>query len=90
MRVNNPREFRLMADGSYPNIKVGIFWSIDDVIVGDGLYLQEAEEYGDALQYGEHYDFWEKLKPVNDTQMKLKSHAYDFYPRGRMVCFPKR
>ena len=77
-------------DGPGPNVKVGIYWSVDDVIIGDAVYLQEAEPYGDALQHGGHYEFWEKLQAGNDSERKFKSHAYDYYPRGRMVCFLKR
>ena len=77
-------------DDSGPHIKVGIYWSVDDVIVGDAVYLHEAESYGDALQHGGHHDFLEKLHPTTEAERKLKSHAYDYYPRGRMVCFPER
>jgi hypothetical protein len=90
MKNCNPCECQQIPDGTGPHIKVGIYWSVDDVIVGDAVYLHEAEEYGDALQHGGHYEFWEKLRPGNDVEWKLKSHAYDYYPRGRMVCFPKR
>jgi hypothetical protein len=77
-------------DGTGPHIKVGIYWSIDDVIVGNAVYLHEAEAYGDALQYGGHHGFWENLKPTTEAERKFKSHAYDYYPRGRMVFFRKR
>jgi len=83
---NNMKPF----DGTGPHVKVGIYWSINDVIVGDAVYLHEAEPYGDALQHGGHYDFWQDLKPATDSERKLKIHEYDFYPRGRMVFFPKR
>ncbi len=72
------------------HFKVGIYWAVNGIIVGDAVYLDEAEEYGDALQYGGHYDFWEQLKPTNGVEKKLKSHDYDYYPRGRMLFFPKR
>jgi len=71
------------------SVKVGIFWLVNNTIVGDVVELDEALPYGDALQYGGHYEFWEKLKAGNDAEHKFKSHAYDYYPRGRMVCFPK-
>jgi len=83
-------ECQAIPDGTGPHLKVGIFWSVDDVIIGDAIYLHEAEEYGDALQHSGHYDFWEKLKAGNEAQRKLRSHAYDYYPRGRMVFFPNR
>lgn len=70
--------------------KVGIFWSVGGVVIGDAVHLLNAEEYGDALQYGGHYEYLEKLKPATEAERKFKSHAYVYYPRGRMVCFPKR
>lgn len=70
--------------------KVGIYWSVDGVIIGEAVCLPDAEEYGDALQHGGHYEFWEKLKAGTEAERKFKAHAYDYYPRGRMVCFPKR
>lgn len=76
--------------GSGPQTKVGIFWSVDGVIVGDAVWLQEAEAYGDALQYGGHYEYWGNLRAGNEAERKLKQHAYDYYPRGRMVFFLKR
>lgn len=76
-------------DGVGTHTKVGIYWNVDNVIVGDAVYLHEAEPYGDALQHGGHFEFWEKLKPTTEVERKLKSHAYDYYPRGRMVSFPK-
>jgi len=90
MKNCNPCECQAKPDGTGPHIKVGIYWSVNDVIVGNAVYLHEADEYGDAIQYGGHYEFWEKLKPSNDAELKLKAHAYDYYPRGRMVCFPQR
>ena len=90
MKYYSPCECQTLPHGNGPHIKVGIYWSVDDVIVGDAVYLHEAEEYGDALQHGGHYEFWEKLRPGNDMERKLKSHSYDYYPRGRMISFPKR
>ncbi len=77
-------------DPIQPELKIGIYWYVDDVIVGDAVTANYAEPYGDALQHGGHYEFWEQLKPGIDAERKLKSHAYDYYPRGRLVYFPKR
>lgn len=77
-------------DGSGPHTKVGIFWSVVGSIVADAVYLYEAEPYGDALQHGGHYEFWQKLKPFTDIERIFKGHAYDYYPRGRVLFFPKR
>lgn len=79
-----------MITGMFINNKVGIFWAVDGVIVGDAVNLPDAEEYGDALQHGGHYEFWEKLKAGTDAERKFKSHAYDYFPRGRMVFFRER
>lgn len=75
---------------SKPHTKVGIFWCIDSIIMGDAVPQEKAEPYGDAIQHGGHYEFWETLVPASESERKFKSHAYDFYPRGRMVLFPKR
>lgn len=71
-------------------MKVGIYWSVEGVIIGEAVELPDAEKYGDALQHGGHYEFWEKLKAGTEAERKFKAHSYDYYPRGRMVCFPKR
>jgi len=83
-------EIERNEDIIHHSAKVGIFWLVDNIIVGDAVNLDEALPYGEALQYGGHYEFWNKLKAGNDAEYKLKSDAYDYYPRGRMVCFPKR
>ncbi|QOX77405.1 hypothetical protein FY034_00085 [Trichlorobacter lovleyi] len=70
--------------------KVGMFWCIEGKVVGEAVILSEAEPYGDALQHGGHYDFWDELKPETDVERRLKSHAYDYYPRGRVVYFKSR
>jgi hypothetical protein len=79
-----------IPDLTQPLQKVGIFWCVAGNIVGDAVAIDNAEPYGEALQHGGHYEFWETLKAGNETERKLKSHAYDYYPRGRMVYFPKR
>lgn len=45
-------------DDSGSHIKVGIYWSVDDVIVGDAVYLHEAESYviNVALDFFEHQE----------------------------------
>ena len=73
-----------------PHTKVGIFWFVDSVIIGDAVPQEEAEPYGDALQYSGHDEFWEHLTSTTVQERKFKSHAYDYYPRGRMVLFLKR
>ncbi|MEZ4600146.1 MAG: hypothetical protein R2940_10215 [Syntrophotaleaceae bacterium] len=70
-----------------PDAKVGMFWCVGETVVAEAVPLSEAEPYGDALQYGGHYDFWLHLKPQTDAERLLKGHAYDYYPRGRVVYF---
>lgn len=70
--------------------KVGMFWCVGEVVVGAAVPLDKAELYGDALQYGGHYDFWSALKPQTVMDRRFKSHAYDYYPRGRVVYFQTR
>lgn len=70
--------------------KVGMFWCINDTVIGEAVPPDEAEPYGDALQYGGHYDFWLGLKPRTEMERQFKSHAYDYYPRGRVVYFQSR
>lgn len=73
-----------------PETKVGMFWCVGETVVGEAVPLSEAEPYGDALQHGGHYDFWLHLKPRTEAERRLKSHAYDYYPRGRVVYFQTR
>ena len=44
----------------------------------------------DILHRGENGWELHEVKSSNDVERKLKSHAYDYYPRGRMISFPKR
>jgi hypothetical protein len=89
---NSPKNFGInrMESSNNQSLNVGVFWLVDNTIVGDVVELDEALPYGEALQHGEHSEFWEKLKASNNAEYKFKSHAYDYYPRGRMVCFPNR
>ena len=68
-------------------LKVGIFWYVDGMVLGESVTLDDAEPYGEALQHGGHHDFWQQLKASTPAEYSFKSHAYDFYPRGRMVWF---
>lgn len=70
--------------------KVGMFWCVGETVIGEAVPLSRAEPYGDALQHGGHYDFWRELKPQTVAERQLKSHAYDYYPRGRVVYFQSR
>lgn len=69
---------------------VGMFWRVGGTVLGEAVPLFEAKPYGDALQHGGHYDFWDELKPKTEVERRFKSHAYDYYPRGRVVYFQSR
>lgn len=71
-------------------MKIGIYFQIEGVILIDSVLLADGEHYGEAIQYGGHYEFWEKLRPSNPLERRFKVHAYDYYPRGRVVYFPER
>ena len=83
-------EIIFIPDPVQPVLKVGIYWCVDNVIVGDAVPIDTAEPYGEALQYGGHYDYWLQMTPSSPSELKLKGHAYDYYPRGRLVVFPAR
>ena len=72
------------------NPKVGIFFFVDSKIIMDTVPVDKGEPYGDAVQHGGHYDFWKSLVPKTMAEKKFKARAYDAYPRGRVVYFPKR
>ncbi|MHB8763297.1 MAG: hypothetical protein ACYDA8_02970 [Deferrisomatales bacterium] len=78
------------AGPRHPDGKVGIYWYVEGVVVGDAVPFLEAEPYGEALQHGGHYEFWLGLKPRNPAERTLKEREYDYYPRGRAVFFPER
>lgn len=71
-------------------MKVGIFFKMDVDILIDSVNVDAGEPYGEAIQFGGHYEFWEKLRPANLCERRFKAHAYDYYPRGRVVYFPRR
>ena len=79
-----------IPSGEMPNQQVGIYWFIDNEVIKDSVLYREGEPYGEAIQHGSHYDFWQALQPTTEIEKKLKSHAYDAHPRGRIVFFPAR
>ncbi len=78
------------AQDTHPQLQVGIYWVVAGQIIGDAVPLAQAEPYGDALQHGGHYEFWSDLQPESTAERQLKTRAYDFWPRGRLVFFPQR
>ena len=83
-------EVVFIPSGKIANQQVGIYWFIDNKVIKDAVYYKQGEPYGEAIQHGSHYKFWQALKPTTDSERKLKSRAYDAYPRGRIVFFPAR
>lgn len=75
-----------------PNPFIGIFWGIIERdctrLLCDKVPLLEGELYGEAITWGEHYDFWESLRsqksPHTLTQVPAWSE-YDEWPRGRVI-----
>jgi hypothetical protein len=70
-------------------MNVGIFFRVSGEFLIDAVPVGAAEPYGDALQYSGHYDYHEALLPETTVGYRFKAHAYDYYPRGRVVYFPK-
>lgn len=71
-------------------MKVGIFFKVESDLLVDFVSVGSGEPYGEAIQFGGHHEFWEKLRPSNLCERRFKAHAYDYYPRGRVVYFPRR
>lgn len=72
------------------NPGVGIYFIVKGHILSDSVELEQAESYGEALQYGGHNDFHEALRPESPIERLFKSMPYDYFPRGRVVYFPNR
>jgi hypothetical protein len=64
---------------------VGIFFVIEGVVVRDSVSIEKGQPYGDHVEHGGHYDYWLNLAPVNVPESTFKAHAYDYFPRGRVV-----
>jgi hypothetical protein len=71
-------------------MKVGIFFKIENECLIDAAPVTNGEPYGDAIQYGGHYDFHEHLIPATLIERRFKARDYDFHPRGRVVFFPAK
>jgi len=71
-------------------MKVGIFFKVSNEFLLDAVPVEAAEPYGEALQFGGHYDYHELLRPALQLERSFKAHDYDYFPRGRVVFFPKR
>jgi len=67
--------------------KVGIFFVVNGDLLFDAVPLEQGELYGDTVGFSAHVDYWEALAPKTPMERLFKSHAYDYYPRGRVVYF---
>ena len=75
-----------------PNPFLGIFWGVTERghsrLLCDKVLLVQGELYGDAITWGEHYNFWERLRyqksPHALTQVPAWSE-YEEWPRGRVI-----
>jgi hypothetical protein len=70
-------------------MKVGIFFKIESKFLIDTVDVENGEPYGEALQHGGHYDFHQSFNPSLPHERRFLLHDYDYYPRGRVVFFPK-
>lgn len=69
------------------HVKVGIFYIVQDHLLMDAAPLEQGEQYGDAVNFSGHFDYWGALSPSSALEQLLKNHAYDYFPRGRVVYF---
>jgi len=67
--------------------KIGIFFVVQGHLLIDATPLKQGELYGDAINFSGHFDYWEALKPTSAVEQLFKNHAYDYFPRGRVVYF---
>jgi hypothetical protein len=70
--------------------RVGIFFFVDGEIIMDAVPVEKGERRGDAIQHGNHYEFWKSLEPTNSYEEKFKAGHVDRYPRGRVDYFPSK
>lgn len=69
--------------------KIGIFFMVQGHLVVDSATLNQGELYGDAINFSGHFDYWDALHPNSEVERLFKNHAYDYFPRGRVVYFNK-
>lgn len=69
--------------------KVGIFFVVQGHLLIDTTQLEQGDPYGDAINFSGHFDYWEALNPKSAVEQLFKNHAYDHFPRGRVVYLTK-
>ena len=67
--------------------KVGIFFVVQGYLLIEATPLAHGEPYGDAVNFSGHFDYWQVFNPKNAVEHLFKNHAYDYFPRGRVVYF---
>lgn len=68
--------------------RVGIFFRVGETWLIDAVEVGSGESYGDAVEHGGHYDYWQALQPQRPAERAFRAHDYDYFPRGRVVYFP--
>lgn len=71
-------------------VEVGIFFFVNSVVISEKAKLDRALSNELFIEHGEHYSFWLEYEPQTDAGRHFKSHAYDYFPRGRVVFDRKR
>jgi len=64
---------------------VGIFFLVNQTIISDKVEIAMTSSNEMFAEHGEHYNYWDTFKPTDKDGVLFKSHAYDYYPRGRVV-----
>ncbi|MFT8690631.1 MULTISPECIES: hypothetical protein [Acetobacter] len=86
----------LLGDGFFMNAaseeNIGIFWVVSENggfrFLVDRLPVSQGERYGDAITWGEHYEFWEQIQSKNQNRSLSKVpqwSEYEEWPRGRVI-----
>ena len=65
--------------------KIGIFFIVQGHLLVDATPIERGELYGDAINFSGHFDYWEELNPVNETEEIFKNYAYDHFPRSNII-----
>ena len=83
-------ELVLVVDESPPTLipKVGIFFFVDGEIIMNAVPVEKGEQHGDAIQHGNHHEFWKSLEPTKSSEEKFKAVSFDTYPCGRVDYIP--
>ncbi|MDD5395574.1 MAG: hypothetical protein PHE17_21335 [Thiothrix sp.] len=58
---------------------------VDGVVLCDSVSIGTGQQYGDYVEHGGHYEYWLNLAPTTVAESTFKAHAYDYFPRGRVV-----